>query len=64
MQVDDAGGVPLPPRAVYLPPGGEAPAPRGLWLARQLADAVTSHTTDSVTTVRLHFPHDITHRNP
>ena len=63
VQVDDAGGTPIPPTAGYQPPGDQ-PGGRGMWLARQLADTVTTYTTSAFTTVRLHFPHDVTHLNP
>ena len=64
IQVDDAGGQPLPPTAGYLPPDMNPDTGRGLWLARQFADVVTAHTGAGHTSVRLHFPHDITHENP
>ena len=65
VQVDDAGARPLPPTAGYRRP---TPLPRvggrGMWIARQLADVVTTHTTRSQTSVRLHFPYGVTHRHP
>lgn len=64
VQVDDAGGRSLPPDAGYRPPPVGVPGGRGMWLARQLADVVTVHTGGGVTSVRLHFPHEVTHRNP
>ncbi|RZU52987.1 anti-sigma regulatory factor (Ser/Thr protein kinase) [Krasilnikovia cinnamomea] len=64
VQVDDAGGRPLPPIAGYLSPDGDPGAGRGMWLARQLADVVKVHTAGGVTSVRLHFPHDVTHHFP
>jgi anti-sigma regulatory factor (Ser/Thr protein kinase) len=63
IQVDDAGGRPLPPTAGYLPPSTRPEDQRGMWLARQLADVITAHTGAGVTSVRLHFPHEVTHRN-
>jgi hypothetical protein len=36
---------------------------RGLWLARQLADTVITHTGRRRTSVRLHFPRELTNRN-
>jgi anti-sigma regulatory factor (Ser/Thr protein kinase) len=63
-QVDDAGGRPLPALAGYVAPGANPAAGRGLWLARQLADVVSVHTGPCLTSVRLHFPHEVTHRNP
>ncbi|MFE9748706.1 ATP-binding protein [Saccharothrix saharensis] len=64
VQVDDTGAVSLPAFGGYQPPTPGQRRGRGLWIARQLADAVTTHTTDSHTHVRLHFPHEITHRTP
>jgi anti-sigma regulatory factor (Ser/Thr protein kinase) len=65
VQVDDSGGYPLPADAGYRRPApGDAPGGRGLWLARQLADTVSTHTRRGTTTVRLHFPVEITNRNP
>jgi anti-sigma regulatory factor (Ser/Thr protein kinase) len=60
VQVDDAGGIPIPPMAGYQPPNG-GHAGRGMWLARQLADSVTTYTAGSRTSVRLYFPRDVTH---
>jgi anti-sigma regulatory factor (Ser/Thr protein kinase) len=59
VQVDDAGGIPLPPLAGYQPPA-QPPHRRGLWIARQLADVLTTYTTPDRTTVRLYFPHSLT----
>jgi anti-sigma regulatory factor (Ser/Thr protein kinase) len=56
VQVDDAGGRPLPAAAGYYPPTTRPGNGRGLWLARQLADVVTAYTGPGVTSVRLHFP--------
>ncbi|MFI6077352.1 ATP-binding protein [Actinoplanes sp. NPDC051343] len=64
VQVDDPGGRPPPPTAGYRPPAAtSATNGRGLWLARQLADTVTIHTSPGRTYVRLHFPHQIMHRS-
>jgi len=63
VQVDDAGGIPIPPMAGYQPPNGRH-AGRGMWLARQLADSVTTYTADTCTSVRLYFPRDVTHLHP
>jgi anti-sigma regulatory factor (Ser/Thr protein kinase) len=62
VQVDDAGGIPLPPMAGYLAPSADPAAGRGLWLARQLTDVLIAHTVPGLTSVRLHFPHEVTHR--
>ena len=64
VQVDDEGGIPLPALVGYRPPGGQANEHRGLWLIRQLADVVDTHTADSSTSVRMHFPRLLTHGNP
>ena len=62
-QVDDRGGRPLPPDAGYRPPAAvHTPGGRGLWLARQLADTVTTYTSNGRTSVRLHFPREIINR--
>ncbi len=63
VQVDDAGGHPISVNAGYRPPDVAAGSGRGLWLARQLADVLTTHTSPGRTSVRLHFPHDITHQH-
>ncbi|MGC1210914.1 MAG: sensor histidine kinase [Micromonospora sp.] len=57
VQVDDDGGRRIPPTAGYQRPGGpEKVGGRGLWLARQLADVVTTYSVGTGTSVRLHFP--------
>jgi anti-sigma regulatory factor (Ser/Thr protein kinase) len=63
IQVDDAGGRPIPPDAGYRPPDPADPSVgRGLWLARQLADTVTIEAvTAGRTSVRLHFPRGVSH---
>lgn len=64
VQADDAGGRPPAPTAGYAPPdpAGATPGGRGLWLARQLADTVLVEVRPGRTSVRLHFPHGLTHR--
>ena len=64
VQVDDAGGRPLPPVAGYLAPAAHPDTGRGMWLARQLSDVVKVHTGGGITSVRLHFPYDVTHHIP
>jgi anti-sigma regulatory factor (Ser/Thr protein kinase) len=65
VQVDDRGGIPLPPAGGYEVPDEEQDRTRGLWLARQLADVMQTHTADgSTTAVRLHFPYQLTHVRP
>ena len=63
-QVEDRGGIPLPPSGGYRAPDEGQDRTRGLWLARQLADVMRSHTADGQTTVRLYFPYQLTHRRP
>lgn len=61
VQVDDHGGRPIAPDAGYRPPGRDVFG-LGLWITRQLADIVLTRTTGRLTTVRLYFPHAVTHR--
>ena len=56
VQVEDAGGVELPPAAGYLPPDVDQFGGRGMWIARQLADIVTTYTSPGNTAVRMSFP--------
>jgi len=62
-QVEDAGGVPVPPTAGYLPPAVDQVGGRGMWIARQLADIVSTHTSAGKTLVRMSFPVPVT-RSP
>jgi anti-sigma regulatory factor (Ser/Thr protein kinase) len=62
-QVDDHGARPIPPHAGYRPPVHTS-SRVGLWVARQFADVVLTRTTTHLTTVRLYFPHALTHRHP
>jgi anti-sigma regulatory factor (Ser/Thr protein kinase) len=64
VQVDDSGGIPLPAAGGYEPPDEQQERTRGLWLARQLADVVQTHTAGGTTSVRLYFPYELTHRRP
>jgi anti-sigma regulatory factor (Ser/Thr protein kinase) len=64
VQVDDRGGIPLPAAGGYEVPDEEQDRTRGLWLARQLADVMQTHTTGGSTAVRLHFPYQLTHVRP
>ncbi len=65
VQADDSRGRELSPLVGYRRPSSTtAEGGRGMWLARQLADTVTVHTLPGRTTsVRLHFPYDVTHRD-
>ncbi len=64
IQVDDQGGTPIPAFAGYRPPQARQESEYGLWLARQLADVVQTYTDGPTTSVRLHFPYYLSHRNP
>ncbi|HKT02789.1 MAG TPA: MEDS domain-containing protein [Rugosimonospora sp.] len=59
VQVDDHGGRPVPPAAGYRRPDEPATSGYGLWLARQLADVLTTHTGEGVTRVRMYFPRSV-----
>jgi anti-sigma regulatory factor (Ser/Thr protein kinase) len=58
VQCDDAGGRPIPAVTGYHRPSPLAAAAggRGLWLARQLADVVTTSSVPGRTSVRMYFP--------
>jgi anti-sigma regulatory factor (Ser/Thr protein kinase) len=62
IQVDDHGGRPIPAEAGYRPPTTPA-GPAGLWVARQLADVLLTHTDNGQTAVRMYFPYAVTHRH-
>ena len=62
VHVEDRGGRVIPAQAGYRPPVSPAD-PTGLWIARQLADVLTTHTSEDRTAVRLYFPYAVTHRN-
>jgi hypothetical protein len=55
VQVHDRGLTPIPATAGYHRPPQEANRD-GLWIARQLADVVTTHTDRGGTTITLDFP--------
>lgn len=61
VHVDDRGGRAIPPDAGYRPPVSPR-ASMGLWIARQFADVVLTRTTAELTSVRMYFPHALTHR--
>ena len=63
VQVDDQGGIPIPPYAGYVPPSLASASQRGLWLARQLADVVRVNSLRQLTSVRLCFPRGPMHRS-
>jgi anti-sigma regulatory factor (Ser/Thr protein kinase) len=56
VQVHDRGLTPIPATAGYHRPPREANRGYGLWVARQLADVVTTHTDRDGTTITLDFP--------
>jgi hypothetical protein len=62
VHVDDPGGLSIPAQAGYRPPVGPADS-AGLWVARQLADVLITHTSSGRTAVRMYFPYAVTHRN-
>jgi anti-sigma regulatory factor (Ser/Thr protein kinase) len=65
-QVEDAGALDshrIPPTAGYRRPSDDAEDSRGLWIARQLADAVVVYATGDRTAVRLYFPFGVTHKD-
>lgn len=64
IQVEDAGGRPIPTDAGYRHPADPAHGGLGLWLARQLADVLTTHAVPGRTSVRLYFPHFVMHHQP
>ncbi len=56
VQVHDRGRTPIPATAGYhRPPPGHGHG-HGLWVARQLADVITTHTDDAGTVITLDFP--------
>ncbi len=66
VQCDDAGNQPIPVTAGYYRPHPltAAAGGRGLWLARQLADVVLVSSAPGLTTVQLHFPHQLMQPRP
>jgi anti-sigma regulatory factor (Ser/Thr protein kinase) len=56
VQVHDRGLAPIPATAGYHRPPPEHDFGYGLWVARQLADVVATHTDRGGTTVTLDFP--------
>jgi hypothetical protein len=62
IHVDDHGGSSIPARVGYRPPVGPTDS-AGLWMARQLADVLITHTDAGRTAVRMYFPYTVTHRN-
>ena len=56
VHVHDRGLAPIPATAGYHRPARVLDRGHGLWVARHLADVVTTHTDRSGTTVTLDFP--------
>ena len=56
VQVHDRGVAPFPDTTGYHRPSPGANHGYGLWIARQLADVVTTHTDRGGTTITLDFP--------
>jgi anti-sigma regulatory factor (Ser/Thr protein kinase) len=56
VHVHDRGLTPIPATAGYHRPPPELDRGHGLWVARQLADVVTTHTNRGGTTITLDFP--------
>jgi hypothetical protein len=56
VHVHDRGLAPIPATAGYHRPNSELDRGDGLWVARQLADVVTTHTDRGGTTITLDFP--------
>ncbi len=56
VQVDDHGRTRIPVTTGYIRPPSDARRGRGLWIARQLADVLTTHAGPTGTTVALRFP--------
>lgn len=56
VHVHDRGLTPIPAAAGYHRPPPELGHGYGLWLARQLADVVATHTDDKGTAITLDFP--------
>ena len=56
VHVHDRGSTPIPATAGYHRPTPELDHGYGLWIARQLADVITTHTDHTGTTTALDFP--------
>jgi anti-sigma regulatory factor (Ser/Thr protein kinase) len=56
VHVHDRGSRPIPATAGYQHPSPELDRGHGLWIIRQLADVVTTHSDSSGTTIALDFP--------
>lgn len=56
VRVDDHGRTGIPATTGYVRPPTDARRGRGIWMARHLADVLTTHNGPSGTTVALRFP--------
>jgi anti-sigma regulatory factor (Ser/Thr protein kinase) len=56
VRVDDHGRTGIPATTGYVRPPTDARRGRGIWMARHLADVLTTHNSPSGTTVALRFP--------
>ncbi|MGH3546897.1 MAG: MEDS domain-containing protein [Pseudonocardiaceae bacterium] len=55
VRVDDHGRTSIPATTGYHRPGTDARRGRGIWIARHLADVLTTHTDPTGTTVAMRF---------
>ncbi|MBV9652247.1 MAG: sensor histidine kinase [Pseudonocardiales bacterium] len=56
IRVDDHGRVGIPQTTGYVRPRTDARRGRGVWMARHLADVLTTHHSPTGTTVTMRFP--------
>lgn len=56
VRVDDHGRTGIPATTGYVRPATDARRGRGIWMARHLADVLTTHNGPTGTTVALRFP--------
>jgi anti-sigma regulatory factor (Ser/Thr protein kinase) len=56
IRVDDQGRIGIPATTGYVRPPTEARRGRGIWMARHLADVLTTHNSPAGTTVAMRFP--------
>jgi anti-sigma regulatory factor (Ser/Thr protein kinase) len=56
IRVDDHGRAGIPPTTGYVRPPTDARRGRGVWMARHLADVLTTHHSAAGTTVAMRFP--------
>jgi len=60
VRVDDQGRSGIPPTTGYVRPPTDSRRGRGIWMARHLADVLTTHNGPTGTTVALRFPRSAT----